>query len=176
MKTRIAACLLVILGLAQMAGDLLRVPALKGIAAATGASPAPKVFCVASGTDARGNSFSLETYSTRFYLEWADRLSQSGLASMEITPQVYARLRGPYNRRNVYGAAMSYAPVLRFNPHTAGMFDQVTQHAFCGERPLLRELGIDRRRILGPVRVVLEPHRTTGLSDAGLTTEVGCNE
>ncbi len=35
---------LLTLGLAQMAGDVLGIRALKGIAAATAASPAPKVF------------------------------------------------------------------------------------------------------------------------------------
>ena len=48
-----------------MTGDLLHLSALKGIAAATGASPAPKVFSAVKG---------LETFSTQYFVEWIDRL------------------------------------------------------------------------------------------------------
>ena len=37
-----AALFLLIVGLLQMTGDLFRLPALKAVAAATGASPAPE--------------------------------------------------------------------------------------------------------------------------------------
>src|SRR5437870_7433556 len=73
-----------------MAGDLLHMPVLKGIAAATGASPAPRVFSAVKG---------LETFSTRYFIEWIDTTGASH--SVEITPERYAHLRGPYNRRNV---------------------------------------------------------------------------
>jgi hypothetical protein len=59
-----AALFLLIVGLLQMTGDLLILPALKAVAAATGASPAPKVFSSVQG---------LETFSSVFYLEWRDR-------------------------------------------------------------------------------------------------------
>ncbi|HEY3305277.1 MAG TPA: hypothetical protein VGL70_17270, partial [Candidatus Binatia bacterium] len=87
---RIGAALLLLLGLAQMAGDLAGLTALKGIAAATGASPAPKVFSAVKG---------LETYSTRFFIQWND--PAGAVLSVQLTPNMYARLRGPYNRRNV---------------------------------------------------------------------------
>ena len=70
---RFAAPLLIVLGLAQMAGDVLGIVPLKAIAAATAASPAPRVFSAVRG---------LETYSTRFFLEWAGR-------RVELTPEVY---------------------------------------------------------------------------------------
>ena len=37
-----APALLLVVGLLQMAGDVLRLPALKGLGAATAASPAPR--------------------------------------------------------------------------------------------------------------------------------------
>ena len=87
----IAAIGLLVLGLAQMAGDLANLAALKAIAAATGASPAPKVFSAVKG---------LEIFSTRFLVEWHDRTGKAH--SLELTPKVCARLQGPYNRRTVY--------------------------------------------------------------------------
>jgi hypothetical protein len=146
-RGRLAGALLLAIGLAQMTGDLLAATplapaarALKGIAAATGASPAPKVFSAVRG---------LETYSTRFTLEWTGR---DGLAhTLPLTPELYARLAGPYNRRNVYGAALAYGPVL-----PASLREPVTRYALCGDAPLLRELGIDPATIEGQVRVRYE--------------------
>lgn len=115
------AAFLVLLGCAQMAGDLLELLPLKAIAAATGASPAPKVFSAVRG---------LETYSTRFFLELGEH-------RVELTPELSSRIRGPYNRRNVYGAVLAFGPVL---PET--LRDPVMHYALCGDAPLLRELGL----------------------------------
>jgi hypothetical protein len=114
-------------------GDLTGFSELRGIAAATGASPAPKVFSSVQG---------LETYSTRFYFEWPD-------GRVELTPELYSRVRGPYNRRNVYGAALAYAPIL-----PGALRDPVMRHALCGRAPLLGELGLRER---GEPAIVLEP-------------------
>lgn len=145
-----AAVLLVILGAAQMAGDLSGLLPLKAIAAATGASPAPKVFSAVQG---------FETYSTRFFIESEGR-------RIELTPEVYSRVRGPYNRRNVYGAALAYAPVL-----PAPLRDPVVRRALCGDAPLLRELGIG---LSPPVVIVLEPLPGTGRPDLQTRFPVSC--
>lgn len=115
------AIFLVILGVAQMVGDLTQFLPLKAVAAATGASPAPKVFSAVQG---------LETYSTRFFLDL-------GHERVELTPELYARIEGPYNRRNVFGAALAYGPVL-----PASLRDPVTKYSLCGDAPLLRELKL----------------------------------
>ncbi len=126
------ALLLLAIGSLQMFGDLAGLKAVKAIGAATMASPAPKVFCAHAG---------LETYSTRFFLEWTDA---GGVArSLPITPEVGARLRGPYLRRNVYGAALAYGPVLAADPVGRDMLSAVLAYAFAGDAPLLVELGID---------------------------------
>jgi hypothetical protein len=143
---RVKAIALLVLGLAQMAGDLTGFSVLKGLAAATAASPAPKVFSSVRG---------LETYSSRFYVEWRDRAGRSH--SIELTPALGARLRGPYNRRNVYGAVLSYGPVLMSDPRTRPLFDSVARYALCGTAPVLREVGIDPQSIAGPLRVRIDP-------------------
>jgi hypothetical protein len=150
------AAFLLAVGLLQMTGDLTERyvwgpagKALKGVGAAAAASPAPKVFCAVRG---------YEAFTVRFYLEWAD---DTGAArSLELTPEVYARVRGPYNRRNVYGAALAYGPVL-----PAKLRDPVLRYAVGGEAPLLRELGVDPSRVRGPVRVRLEPKPGTDLGE-----------
>jgi hypothetical protein len=149
-----APALLLVVGLLQMAGDVLRLPALKGLGAATAASPAPRVF-----TSIRG----LEAFTSRFFIEWED---SSGPHSLELTPEVYARLRGPYNRRNVYGAVLAAGPVLVTDPYLKPLFDGVGRYALCGEAPVLRELGLDPGAIRGLVRVRYEPR--PGSKDQGL--------
>lgn len=149
MKTG-AAVFLTLLGVAQMFGDVLGILPLKAVAAATGASPAPKVFSAVQG---------LETYSTRFFLDLGDR-------RVEVTPELYARIRGPYNRRNVFGAALAYGPVL-----PPSLREPVMRYALCGDAPLLRELGLPKAKT---VAVELEPLPDTSLGSLPTRFEVAC--
>lgn len=149
-RSILAAAALTLLGLAQMVGDVAGIDALRGVAAATSASPAPKVFSAVRG---------LETYSTRFYFEWPGR-------RVELTPELYARIRGPYNRRNVFGAALAYAPVL-----PPQLRDPVMRYALCDEAPLLEELGLVGA---GPPAVVLEPLPGTTLHGLSSRFEAPC--
>jgi len=148
-KTTLAAVALTALGLAQMAGDVAGLPALRGLAAATAASPAPKVFSAVQG---------LETYSSRFTLEWTD--GTGAAQAVVLTPEVYARIRGPYNRRNAYGAVVAYGPVLASSATTRPLFEAVARHALCDDAPLLRELGIDPATVTA-LRLRVEPRPGT---------------
>jgi hypothetical protein len=154
---------LLAIGLLQMTADLLHLPALKGIAAATAASPAPKVFSTVNG---------LETFSTKFFIEWRDRAGR--FHSAEITPERASGLRGPYNRRNVYGAVLAYGPVMQSNPQLRPMFDSVSRHAFCGGAPLLRELGIDPATVADGVTVRLDPRPGSRTGSLPMTIEARC--
>jgi hypothetical protein len=145
MNHKLAAAALVVIGTAQMAGDLSGITALKAIGAASHASPAPKVFTAQNG---------LETFSARFYVEWFDHAGE--MHKLQLTPRTYRNLKGPYNRRNPYGATIAYAPQLAANPRLAPALEQVTRHAFCGRAPLLKELGIPRDDVAS-LRIVLVP-------------------
>lgn len=136
---------LLALGMLQMTADLLHLRALKGVAAAIAASPAPKVFSSVRG---------LETYSSRFFVEWTDK--SSVFHSTKISPENTVGLRGPYNRRNVYGAVLAYGPVLQSDPSVRPMFEAVSRYALCGDAPLLRELGIPVAEIRGTPRIRIE--------------------
>ena len=165
-KETCVAAFLLALGLMNLTGAMLTIPALKGIGAASGASPAPKVFSAVRG---------LETYSTRFFIEWTD---QSGTEhTLELTPEINARLRGPYNRRNIYGAALAYGPILASHERTRDMFDQVMHYAFCGDAPLLKELGINPQPAVGAFRLRLQPKAGAKPEpDLQLSFEVSCDE
>jgi hypothetical protein len=155
--------LLLVLGVLQMAGDVLHVPALKGLAAATAASPAPKVFSAVRG---------LETYSSRFFIEWTD--TAGNFHSVEINPERAARLRGPYNRRNVFGAVLAYGPVMQSDAVLRPMFDSVSKYALCGDAPLLRELGVDAADRKGALHIRLEMRSGSRTGDLPLSFAESC--
>jgi hypothetical protein len=123
MKKR--ATFLLLLGLAQMTGHGLGIDGLRAAGAVTAASPAPKVF-----TEVRG----YETFSKRFVIVWTD--PQGRERRETITPEMYSRLDGPYNRRNVYGAAIAYGPVM-----PPRLRDPALRAALSGS--VLRELGFN---------------------------------
>jgi hypothetical protein len=158
-----AGIFLLALGLMQMAGDVLHLPWLKGIGAATGASPAPKVFSSARG---------LETFSTRFFIEWTD--TAGNFHSVEMTPELYARLRGPYNRRNVYGALLAYGPVLQTDERTQGMFNSVASYGLCNGAPLLRDLGFNPANVRGAFVIRLQPRADTNSENLPLLISAPC--
>jgi hypothetical protein len=121
-----AALALGVLGLFQIIGDVTGVKALKGLGAATAASPFPKVFSDVNG---------LETFASDFKVFY--RLPDGGGRSLAITPELYRKLAGPYNRRNVYGAALAYAPRL-----PQPLWEAVFCYGMKRGGPLRRELGI----------------------------------
>ena len=145
MSARTAAARgLLALGVVQMAGDLAGSLPLKALGMAMAASPAPRVFTAFDG---------FEPFSTRFTLEWS---GPEGARAAPVTPELYARLRGPYNRRNVYGAALAGGPVLADDALLRPMFDSVTAYALCADGRLIRELALDSRATRD-VRLLYEP-------------------
>jgi hypothetical protein len=115
-----------LIGCVQMAGYVSGSVALRGIGAATAASPLPKVFSDVDG---------LETFASEFTLRYRDASGQ--VTEALITPELYGRVGGPYNRRNVYGAALSYAPRL-----PAPLWKAVYCYGLAPEGPLRTELGL----------------------------------
>jgi hypothetical protein len=160
---RKSVAVLLALGLLQMAGHVLRMPALKGVSAGNAASPAPKVFSAVRG---------LETYSSRFFVEWTDKAGR--FQSVEITPERARGLRGPYNRRNVYGAVLAYGPIMQSDPALKPMFESVSHYALCGNAPLLQELGIETANMQGAPRVRLETRTESQTGGLPLSFEAPC--
>jgi hypothetical protein len=122
----VAAVAVMLLGSTQMVGYIMDSQMLRGIGAASGMAPLPKVFSDVDG---------METFASEFSFWYT--LRTGGRMELRITPDVYSRLAGPYNRRNVYGAALSYAPRL---PQPLWM--SVYCHGMGPDGPLRREIGV----------------------------------
>jgi hypothetical protein len=165
MKARsiLAFVFLIGLGCLQMIADVAGMPRLKALAAATQVSPAMKVFTAHDR---------YETHAAKFLLTWNDPTGATH--ELALTPAVYRNVRGPYNRRNVYGAALAYGPLLRASPHTRRMQESVMNYAFCAPGALLGELGIpiDARNVRAQVIALRPPQRT----DLVTQWEVTCHD
>lgn len=112
-------------GLLQPVGWLTGWRGLRGVGAVSQASPLPLVF-----TGVRGH----ETFAAEFTLAWD---GPRGPERVTLDARRAAGLRGPYNRRNVYGAALSYGPVL-----PPALWEPVLAHGLGPDGPLRAELGI----------------------------------
>jgi hypothetical protein len=149
------ALVLTALGCLQLVGFFLDSRPLRGVGAALVMAPFPKVFSDVDG---------LETFASSFELRWTDA---QGAHALPITPEFYSRLKGAYNRRNVYGAALSYGP--RLPPP---LWQAVFCYGFGPRGPLRREFGLgpDARGIAVLIRT-----NTKGRFDQW-TLQPSCNE
>lgn len=103
-----------ILGFLQIIGTITGLRPIKNLGFISASSPLPFVFSEVKG---------VETFASDFYI--IHDLNGKEVKQL-ITPLEYSQLTGPYNRKNVYGAAIAYAPVL---PHN--MREEVMQYALC---------------------------------------------
>jgi len=153
MKVRpILYCLVIAVGFLQTLGYLFHSKELRGIGMASASSPLPLVF-----TDVRG----VETFASRFILQY----TIDTLKYVELTNKLYSRLPGPYNRRNVYGAAFAYGPLL-----PEQVRNQILQHALC-KAQILKEMNIETSSISNAHLLIKT--KTKGRSDVW-TYDINC--
>lgn len=121
-----AALALGIFGLSQFAGDLLGSRVLRGLGAISVVAPFPKVFCAQNGCEGFAAEFTLHAHT-----------ATQGMVEVSLTPERYSQLSGPYNRRNVLGAALAGAPLL-----PEPIWQSVFRHGFGPGGTLAAELGL----------------------------------
>ena len=134
-RANLLCILLFIFGLTQMLGYYLDSKLLRGVGAAYLTSPMPKVFSDVAG---------LETFASKFTLIY--RTDDDQEHEIPITPELYSKIRGPYKRRNVFGAALSYAPRL-----PEELWQPVFDYGFSG--PLKHELELPDNASVIRVRI-----------------------
>lgn len=125
------ASLLLVVGSSAMLAHIAGWTKLKGLALASCIAPYTKVFCSAQTQDGE----KIETFSNRLELQY--HLADGSTHRQKITPDTYQNIKGPYQRRNVYGAVLAYGPALprQFCQHTL-------DYAFSPSQGILNELNI----------------------------------
>lgn len=127
----ILLCLLLLIGLTSSIGHITNNGKIKGLGFASGASPLPLVFSVYND---------IETFSTTFDIEAT--LLNDTVIQINLNKDNYGLLKGPYNRRNVFGAVFSHGPF--FNMDTMIKLRQrILYYGFCEKRVLIKEFGYD---------------------------------
>lgn len=91
--------ILLLIGIMSPLGYILNSPTIKGLGFISTASPLPFVF---------SSYNSIETFSTEFNLD-INMINGSKL-NINMDNNLYQSLKGPYNRRNVYGVIFSHGP------------------------------------------------------------------
>jgi hypothetical protein len=113
----------------QALGWAAGVDSIRGIGALSAASPLPFVFSSFRG---------FETFATGFEIELVRQDGER--VHHVVTPELYAKLDGPYNRRNTYGAVLAYGPALD-SPDERRLVDDVLEYGLCRRGPLAQRFG-----------------------------------
>ena len=121
----ITAILLGLFGTVAMVGDLIGSRSIKGLGAVSAVAPFPKVFCKVAG---------IEGFACAFTIVYEDG---GEIHCLPVTPELYSHMSGPYNRRNVYGAALAGGAIL-----PRELWGAVFDYGFAPDGPLRREFGI----------------------------------
>ncbi len=109
---------LLAVGSLQIVGWVLGLKPITALGFMTNAAPLPLVF-----SDFRG----IEPFSSRYRIRFV-RVDGTERV-VDVTPETYERLDGPYNFRNVFGAVFAFGPKLE-TPEETAMWESVMRWAF----------------------------------------------
>ena len=126
-----AIYLLILWGAANSVAFMCHDNSIRGVGFSSVSSPLPLVFSAYQG---------VETFSTTFELE--TQLQNGTLIRMPLNSELYSRIGGAYNRRNVYGALFSHGPFFD-ESNLIYLRDSILYYGVCEPGSLIREFGID---------------------------------
>jgi hypothetical protein len=154
-RQNLAALILLLVGLVQLAGYVLRAQMLRAVGAATAVAPLPNAFADVDG---------FEAFASDLTLVYRD--SSREPRELHLTAEGLARLAGPDERRRMYGAAFFQAPRL-----PESLWLSVYCHGMDRGGPVRRSLGLsdDDHRFALTIRT-----RTRGRHDEW-TFEPACS-
>lgn len=130
MKNNLKYILLILVGFISIFGKLIGNEKMIGLGFISASSPLPLVFSQFRGVEGFALSYII------------DYQVDGSWKKLKISPEVYAQLAGPYNRRNVFGAAMAGAPMLTGKKESR-LIKRLHKYSLC-DGPLAKELGIDK--------------------------------
>jgi sterol desaturase/sphingolipid hydroxylase (fatty acid hydroxylase superfamily) len=122
---------LVIWGTLNASAFITHFDGMREIGFATVSSPLPLVFSTYNG---------YETFATNFSISVVYQNGTEYMTDLDV--HKYNRLKGAYNKRNVYGAMFSHGPF--FDKHNMIVIrDKVLEYAVCSPGQIIKDFGID---------------------------------
>lgn len=155
---------LLIIGLLSTIGYILHIPIIRQVGFMTGSSPLPLVFSSYNGH---------ETFSTQFNI--LAIFNNGYCQNFTLDHKMYGRMKGPYNRKNMYGVLFSHGPFFS-DPDLIELRDEVLRNGFCqidgrfsGYLPL--EFGIKDKLL---EMTIIVKSITNGLENKTLEMTIKC--
>ena len=140
-KKTIPILLLIALGYFQVIGYVFELPKVRGLGSAYMVAPLPLVFSHFRG---------LETYASKFKVEL--EFIGDKTVTLPIDSIMYGKVMGPYNRRNIYGAALAYGPKFT-SPKEKELLNAILSYGFCKPAVILMEFGFIETPLRGKILV-----------------------
>jgi len=128
-KHALSFLFLLFIGTSNTIGYTQNMQTLTGFGIASCASPRPFVFSVYNG---------VETFSTEYRI--GIHYNNGTTLYCNLDNKIYGSLKGPYNRKNVYGAVLSHGPFFN-TPELIRIRDEILTWGLCGPAPLAEEFG-----------------------------------
>ena len=150
------ALILLIIGCLNIVGYLCFSPNMQGLAFVTASSPLPLVFSAYKG---------IETFSFEYQPISINNETQIDLLD------IYPKIAGPYNRRNVFGAMFSYGPLFD-DPNLIKLRDEILNWAICKQK-LGREIFVNLPDIL--FAEIEIKSKTVGFENRTWSLRIDCN-
>jgi hypothetical protein len=128
--------LLVVVGCFSSIGFIFGMPTLRAVGTVTTMSPLPLVF---------STYFRQETFATYFTLDIHTKNGSQIIIPM--TRDLYEKIDGPYNKRNVYGAVFSHGPFFRA-PELIDLRHQILHYGFCQKNLDIGDIDIKNMTVI----------------------------
>lgn len=150
--------ILLAIGCLQPTGYLFNLPQLRGLGIVSVASPLPLVFSSYNG---------VETFSTSFSIKLTTINNQT--IELPLDSELYAQIKGPYNRRNIYGVVFSHGPFFD-RSELIQLRDQILKFGVCQVGPTVKYRG----RSAIPRRVEVTITSNTQQQQSSWTLTIDC--
>jgi sterol desaturase/sphingolipid hydroxylase (fatty acid hydroxylase superfamily) len=150
---------LLCLGCMSTFGYMLSFSNIRSIGFMTVASPLPLVFSVHNGIETFSTSYNI---TVQFYDNTTEKIN--------LDNSLYDKLKGPYNRKNMYGIVLSHGPFF-LEPNLIKMRDDILQNAVCHNGIIATELGMTK--VIDNVDIQVRS-KTVGNEDKQWNLQVKC--
>lgn len=116
---QLLVAILLFIGCLNTIGFLLSSPQIRGLAFSTAASPLPLVFTKYNGVETFSTTFMADLYTTN-----------NTKITIPIDYDIYSQIKGPYNRRNIFGAIFSHGPFFQ-TKELLELRNQILSYVIC---------------------------------------------
>ena len=137
---------LIAVGCLSSVGFIFGMPTVRAVGTISVVSPLPLVFSTYYRQETFSTYFTLDIYTTN-----------DTRIIIPMTRDVYEKIDGPYNKRNVYGVVFSHGPFFR-SPELIQLRHQILHYGFCQKNLDIGEIDIKNMTVIIQSRTLGKEH------------------